>query len=290
MPFRRSTFHLPFRLDPCLFNLFLPLCCCCATVLLPRPLTVMTDPASLYRAEAAEAAEAQNPTPTKPARRLHEPFVSPEFGASAALKRRSSRLNGVVDGNDGGERPAATFHGTGNTNPQAAPLYTVSAAGAADSGGMLVAPPSALSDSLLLGKRLDVADAACLSVVGSAAATPLNPIAGLNGSQYQPKTDKVPPPQVSRNQVEAKGTLKSPLTSPQDISPLVTEAACTWGQELGTILGQEVLHPATTKPRMEIMSLAGRPALTTTGLFPQMMTLRYSISTLFYCCCMILRM
>lgn len=260
---------------PMLVHPLIAQCCCAIAVLQPQPLAAMTDPASLYREEAAEA---QNPTATtahKPAP-LHEPFVSPEFGASASLKRRSSRLNSVVDGSDRGERPAMNFHGTGNTNPQTAPLYTVTATGAADAGGVLVGPQSVLSDSLLLRKRLAVSDAACLSVVGAASATPLNPIAGMNRVQYKLKTNEVTPPQASRNEVEVKRTLKSPLNSPRDMSPLVTEAACTWGQELGTILGQDVLHSARAKPRTEILSLAVRPALTTTGLFPQMMTLRYS--------------
>lgn len=254
--------------------LIVPCYCCTIAVLLPQPLRVMADPTSLHREGAADR---QNPTRT-PARKpalLHEPFVSPEFGASAGLKRRPSRLNnGVVDGNDRGARALANLHGTGNTRPQAAPLYTVSAAGAEDTGGGLVAPLSVLSNSLLPGKRLAVTDAGCLSVA-SASATPLSPVAGMDGVHYNLKPDEVPPPQASRNQVEAKGALKPPLNSPRDLSPLVIEAACTWGQALGTILGQDVLHSGKAKPRTEMLPLAVRPTLTTTGLFPQIMTLRY---------------
>lgn len=244
----------------------------------------MADPTSLHQEDGAERQHPIRAPARKPAL-LHEPFVSPEFGAGAGLKRLPSRLDGVVDGNDRGGRALANFHGTGNTRPQAAPLYTVSAAGATDTGGVLVGPPSVLSDSLLQGKRLAaVAGAACLSAA-SASATPLSPVAGMKGVQYNLKPDEVPPPLAYRKQVEAKHALKAPLNSPQDLSPLVVEAGCTWGQEVGTILGQDALYSATVKPRTEMLPLAVRPTLTTTGLFPQIMTLRYSQYSSNRMCC-----
>lgn len=212
----------------------------------------------------------------KTARRLHEPFVSPEFGASTA--KGSLQLNGVVDRNGRGGSSAAVRI-TGDASDQAAPLYTVNTA-RADSGGALVARPSPLTDSVLLGKRMSVADAGSLSVSRSALGTALVPV-GLKGAQFKSKSDGVPQPYASSGKIESRSTVASPLRSPQDISPLVTDAVCTWGQDLGTVLGQAVLDSAPPASRKDACWPSNRTGLTTTGLFPQIMILRYALHKTF---------
>lgn len=220
---------------------------------------MVTDPAPLDPSPAATSLPpSRNP---KTARRLHEPFVSPEFGVIAG--RGSPRLSGGVDRDGRGISPATD---------QAAPLYTVNAA-RPDSSLALIARPSPLTDSLLLGKRTSVADARGLSVGSSASGTPLVPV-GFKEMQFQSKSDKVPPPQGSCGQIEASSTMASPMRSPQDVSPLVTDAVCTWGQELGTILGQAVFDSAAPAPQKDACCPSHRPGLATTGLFPQIMILR----------------
>lgn len=200
--------------------------------------------------------------------------MSPEFGVSAG--QEPPQLNGGVDVNGRGRSSATLRATTGDANDQAAPLYTVNAA-RADSDGALVARPSPLIDSVLLGKRVSVADAGRLSIGGSS----LVPV-GLKGVRFHPKSDKVPPPYASNGQIEASGTMGSSLRSPRDVSPLVTDAVCTWGQELGTILGQAVLDSAPTASRKDMCCSSRRPGLTTTGLFPQIMILRYAL-LLYWC-------
>lgn len=194
--------------------------------------------------------------------------MSPEFGAGAG--EGPPRLNGVVGGNSGG-RSSGTFLGsTGDAIDQAAPLYTVNAA-RAESDIAIVARSSPLTDSMLLGKRMTVADAGCLSVGALAATTARVPV-GFKG--VHPKPDKVPPPRVPSGQIEASGVVASPLRSPEDVSPLVTDAICTWGQELRTILGQTLPHSASPASRKDVCCSSRRPGLTTTGHFPQIMILR----------------
>lgn len=230
---------------------------------------MVTDPASLdSKAVATSFLSSLNP---KTARRLHEPFVSPEFGASAG--QGSPRLCGSIDGNGRG-RPSVVLRTTGDASDQAAPLYTVNA-GRAARDGALIARPSPLTESLLLGKRMSPADVDRLSVGGSASGPALVPV-GLKGVQFQPKPDKVPPPYASSGPIETSGTMAPPLRSPQDLSPLVTDAVCTWGQELGTVLGQAVLEAAPPAPRKGACCSSIRAGLITTGLFPQKMTLRYA--------------
>lgn len=225
---------------------------------------MVTDPASSPDPTAATSLpSSRNP---KTARRLHEPFVSPEFGASAG--QGPPRLSGGV----GGALRAAT----GDARDQAAPLYTVNVARANSDDGALVAHPSPLTDSLLLGKRMSVADAGCLSVGGPASGTALVPV-GLKGVQFHPKSDKVPPPHASKfsGEIKARSTMVPPRRSSQDISSLVTGSLCTWGQELGTILGQAVLESSPPAPGKDVCYSPRRPGLTTSGLFPQIMILRY---------------
>lgn len=224
---------------------------------------MVTDPVSLDPTAATTLPPSRNP---KTARRLHEPFVSPEFGASAG--QGSPRIIGGVDGNGQG-RSSATSR-SGDVTSQAAPLYTVNAA-RADGDGALVARPSPFTQSLLLGKRMSVADAGRLSVGGSALGTAL---VGLKGVALQSKSDKVPPPYAPYGQVEARNSMASPLRSPQDVSSLVTDAVCTWGQELGTVLGQAVLDSAPHAPRRDEWRPSSQAGLTTTGLFPQIMILK----------------
>ncbi|CAN0159878.1 unnamed protein product, partial [Ectocarpus fasciculatus] len=109
-------------------------------------------------------------TRNKPSRVLHEPFVSPEFGASRATG--PSRLGGGPDRSGRGEISPAEFRGDGNAIdrrswqgqqallPQAAPLYTVGSG-----GGVVLAPPSTLSSSLLAGKTLEAVATGYTSVV-----------------------------------------------------------------------------------------------------------------------------
>lgn len=213
-------------------------------------------------------ARSQNPNPMvrKPSFSLHEPFVSPEF--DARFQSRSSRLDSSVDRSDRGERIQGTFNGNDATSslrrqeaplPQAAPLYTVSAAGV--SGSLLVAPAAAISDALLLGKGPTVAGP-----------TSNHETPGLKEVHFQPKSHKISLSHEASHQVKAERAPQPPLSSPRDVSPLVAEAICTWGEELGTILGQDERDSISAKPRTGMPR--GRPMLTTTGLLPQIMTLR----------------
>ena len=234
---------------------------------------MVTDPASLDSATVATSLPPSRNSKTS--RRLHEPFVSREFGASAG--KGSLQLNGVVDRNSQGRSSTAlALRTTGDASDQAAPLYTVNAV-RTDSGGALVARPSPLTDSVLLGKRMSVAEAGCLSVGGSALGTALVP-AGLKGAQFKSKPNDAPC--TSSGQIEARSTMASPLRSPQDISSLVTDAVCTWGQELGTVLGQAALDSAPPSSRQDGCWSSNRPGLTTTGLFPHTMILRYALGLL----------
>ncbi|CAM9123673.1 unnamed protein product [Ectocarpus sp. 13 AM-2016] len=249
---------------------------------------MVTVPASRPSPEAGSPIS--RATRNKPSRVLHEPFVSPEFGASRATG--PSRLGGGPDSSDRGEISPAEFRGDGDTIdrrswqgqqallPQAAPLYTVSATSVAGSGGGVVsAPPSALSNSMLPGKRLEAVVAGYTSVVGPPSARRSAPAAGSQEVQFQTKSDKTPSPYPSSREIEVEGTLNTSLDPPQDLSPFVTEATCTWGQELGAIVGQAVNDSSrTANRRLGIQSSGGQPTLTTTGLFPQMMTLRFSSS------------
>lgn len=219
--------------------------------------------------EPASSPGATSPPNRKPlpARRLHEPFVSPEFGAN----RISPRLEDAMGGNDP-EQPTGTGPGTvrdaGDVHRVAAPLYTVNAA-RADNHSVLSVPPPVLSDSLLLRKRLDVADAGRLSVVGLASGNPLIP-ASLKSMGFQPKFSNVPPPSAPSNLTDSTSVVESP----RDMSPLVTEALCSWGQAVGPIVGQAVFESFKAERRDGVHPSSRGPSLTTTGLFPQMMTLR----------------
>jgi len=230
---------------------------CCSTRITRR--SMVDEPAS----PGTTSPPPRKPTPV---RRLHEPFVSPEFGANQI----SPRVDGGMGG-DGPERPMTAARNSNNPHHlAAAPLYTVNAA-CADSHGVLSAPPPALSGSLLLRKRLDVADAGRLSVIGSASGNPLIP-ASLKSMGFQPTSNNLPP-SAPGNVIEATGTVKAPPTSPRDLTPLVTEALCSWGQALRSILGQAVRESVTAERRLQVSSARG-PSLMTTGLFPQTMTLR----------------
>jgi len=187
---------------------------CCSTRITRR--SMVDEPAS----PGTTSPPPRKPTPV---RRLHEPFVSPEFGANQI----SPRVDGGMGG-DGPERPMTAARNSNNPHHlAAAPLYTVNAA-CADSHGVLSAPPPALSGSL---------------------------------------------PSAPGNVIEATGTVKAPPTSPRDLTPLVTEALCSWGQALRSILGQAVRESVTAERRLQVSSARG-PSLMTTGLFPQTMTLR----------------
>lgn len=245
---------------------------------------MVTVPASRPSPEAGTPVS--RATRNKPSRILHEPFVSPEFGASRATG--PSRLGGGPDSSGLGEISPAEFREDGDAIdrrswqgqeallPQAAPLYTVSATSAAGSGGgVVLAPHSALSNSLLPGKRLEAVATGYTSVVGPPSARRLAPAAGSTEVQFQTKSDKTPSPYPSSRGIEVEETPNTSLDPPQDLSPFVTEATCTWGQELGAIVGQAVSdYSHVVNRRLGISSSGGQPTLTTTGLFPQMMTLR----------------
>ncbi|CAN0159945.1 unnamed protein product, partial [Ectocarpus fasciculatus] len=88
-----------------------------------------------------------------------------------------------------------------------------------------------------------------------------------------------PYPSSTNGGIELEETPNPSLDPPGDLSPFVTEATCTWGQELGAIVGQAVSGSSDMANRRSgISSSGGQPTLTTTGLFPQMMTLRFSSS------------
>lgn len=71
---------------------------------------------------------------------------------------------------------------------------------------------------------------------------------------------------ASRVKQEETSNPKPHLVSCGDLSPYVSEATCTWGQDLGLIMGQGVGR----------LRIHGGPVLTTTGIFPQSMRLRYN--------------
>lgn len=246
---------------------------------------MVTVPASRPSAEEA-GTPITRATRKKPSRVLHEPFVSPEFGASRVTA--PSRIGGGPESSDRGEMSTAEFRGDGDAIdgcswqrqqallPQAAPLYTVSSTSVAGSGGGLVlAPPPSLSNSLLPGKRLEAVASGYTSVVGPPSARRVAPAAGSKEVQFQTKSDKTPSPYPSSRGSEVEETPSPSLDLPRDLSPFVAEATCTWGQELGAIVGLAVSDsPHMANRPLGISSSGGQPTLTTTGLFPQMMTLR----------------
>lgn len=242
--------------------------------------------------------------------RLHAPFVSPEFagglGRATRLDADVSRHYSRADGGDDGRVPSTgmgiirDYNDRANRNswweqqpesgdqlttpPQAAPLYTVRAGDGRtrrpSNSDVLVALPSPLPPSLKLAKRLAVNG--MMSVLQEtddsqqaefrlkSAAAAVN--APSNTLLLEGEAESATPQQQPRNPCK-------------DLSPFVTEATCSWGQELGTILGQAVPDCAataggafgsgtnTSTPAMMSSSLS-RLGLTTTGLFPQTMHLR----------------
>lgn len=172
--------------------------------------------------------------------------------------------------------------------PQAAPLYTVRAGGgSSNSSGTLVAPPTPIQDSQLLTKRLAVTAAGHSSVVGSSRAVAPPASGGLSKAvgggpeqqqEYLFKPDKVLRPAQSSQEGD---WVEPPLSiTPEDLSPLVTGAVCTWGQELAKILGQHVIDSAIPSAGGPVVvphnTNGGLSVITTTGNFPQTMQLRCS--------------
>lgn len=242
--------------------------------------------------------------------RLHEPFVSPEFagdmGRATRLDADVSRRDGGDDG-DGLTSTASIRHDVGDLNPwweqpegqllpaQAAPLYTVHAGAGAGAGAtqnafnrdVLVALPSPLPPSVKLAKRLAVAAAGCLSVVKSSAIVTDDKAAAKKTDQRQRQaevrfksSENAPPSTLLQAEAGSGVPPQQQSRGPcQDLSSLVTEATCSWGQELGQILGQAVpdLAAAAVGLSTAMCSSSGPLALTTTGLFPQTMHLRCDV-------------
>ena len=251
--------------------------------------------------------------------RLHAPFVSPEFagdlGRTTRLGAGASRHYGLDDGDGGGGVPSTggiirDYNEDANRNswweqqpeidgrraPQAAPLYTVRAGDgatrrASNSDILVALPASPLPPSLKLAKRLAVngmmsvlqgrdetrqTDFRLKSSAAAVAAAEVE--ATPNTLLPQGEAESVMPQQRSQNPCK-------------DISPFVTEATCSWGQELGKILGQAVPDFAATaaaavcsgtSTTAMVSSSLGGLALTTTGLFPQTMHLRCDSAVLQY--------
>lgn len=281
----------------------------------PDPRSIDRDGASRYpekplRVEPAlPSMEAAEPSPSRDnlhtaagrrqGPRLHEPFVSPEFAESsertARMGDRSSQLSELgarfprgIDHNNSVNSILSHMPQPEVPPPQAAPLYTVRAGrGSSNSSGTLVAPPTPIQDSQLLTKRLAVTAAGRSSVVGSSRAV-APPASGsllksVGGGPEQKrdylfKPDKVLRPVQSGQEGDR---VEPPLsTTPEDLSPLVAGAVCTWGQELVKILGQHVIDSAIPSGGGPVVvphnTNGGLSVLTTTGNFPQTMQLRCS--------------
>lgn len=226
------------------------------------------------KVESPSSQETKCPTPAAGHRppRLHEPFVSPEFAQrteSRGLTNAGAARPGV--GIDTIRLPGNPRWGQPEAAPQTAPLYTVS--GGASNIGIIVPPPASLPDSLLLTKRLAVMTAGCSSVVGSASVTGDIVLKGVEKGHHEHRESVAKASPGTSSQDEAETSRTAP-PSPRDLSPLVIETFCTWGQKLDTILGQAALEPASADPRTAVPSSGGRPTLTTTGLFPHTMQLR----------------
>lgn len=239
--------------------------------------------------------------------RLHAPFVSPEFagdlGRTMHLGTGVSRHYGLADGDDDGGVPSTLsiireYNEDANRNswweqqpkgddrrtPQAAPLYTVRAGDgstrrASNSDVLVALPASPLPPSLKLAKRLAVNG--MMSVLHGRDETRqtdfrLKAAAAAAAAEATPNTL---PPQGEAESVMPQQQSRNPC---KDLSPFVTEATCSWGQELGKILGQAVPDFAATATAVDsgtsttamVSSSLGGLGLTTTGLFPQTMHLR----------------
>lgn len=252
---------------------------------------------ALPSTEAAESPPSRTLHPAagrQLAPRLHEPFVSPEFAGGMERTVRTSDRSGQL-GENGARFPRDIDSNNNSVNshmphpevppPQAAPLYTVRAGdGSSYNSGVSVAPPRALSDSPLLVKKLTAA-AGCSLVIGSSNATAPPALDGVlkavRGGPEQTQDFLFKPNKVTRSgQVGQEGDrVKPPLSiTPRDLSPLVTGAVCTWGQELAKILGRHVIDSAISSAgdrRVVSPNTDGRlSVLTTTGNFPQTMQLR----------------
>ena len=248
------------------------------------PALPASEAACLFRQDNSDRAGAGALVRRPP--RLHEPFVSPEFAEGLV---RATRLDADVSrGSDGDANSWWQQPEGGQLTPQAAPLYTVRAGDGAtrspSNSDVLAALPSPLAPSLKLSKRLAVTAAGCSSVAKSAA---------INGTAVSKGTDetrraecrlqsaavKALPntllPEVETESVMPQQQSRAPS---KDLSSLVTEATCSWGQELGEILGQAVpdfAASAVDSGRTTAMSSSlARLGLMTTGLFPQTMHLR----------------
>lgn len=271
------------------------------------PIAALSDAAGLLSIDKSDRAGAGAGALVRLPPRLHAPFVSPEFAGGL---RRATRLDadvsphyGRADGGDDGGVPSTgmgiirDYNDGANRNswweqqpeggdqltmPQAAPLYTVRAGDGgtrrSSNSDVLVALPSPLPPSLKLAKRLAVNG--MMSVLQEtddsqqaefrlkSAAAAVN--APSNTLLLEGEAESATPQQQPRNPCK-------------DLSPFVTEATCSWGQELGKILGQAVPDCAATaggafdsgtSTTAMMSSSLGRLGLTTTGLFPQTMHLR----------------
>lgn len=223
-------------------------------------------------ADAQESPITVTITPQRQARpRLHEPFVSPEFSVATERPGGIHPADNAFLGNDSARwcfRPDAL------PTQQAAPLSTVLPASATH------------ADSILLAKRLAVSAAGRASVVsspcdgqggGNIAIAPssgaMGVLSALGGEQEQHtlKPHCAPIRDSSGTGVAPNGKGQN-ITRPQqqmppgDLSSLVAQCSCTWGSDVGSILG---LHMASST------GASRRSAVVTTGLFPQTIRLRY---------------
>lgn len=240
------------------------------------------------------------PTTANPAQqpltrsRLHEPFVSPEFTEATDRPGEphhgSSRLL-ITDSAPWRVRPEAP------PLQQAAPLYTVRAGGGSDRGGGVVLPISANNpDSIALTKRL------ALSVVGScsvksspnsesrASNRAIAPCFGTAGvlnalgrekQEYRSKPKPAPTRDCTVTRPAIDGDLDNVArsqrqTMAEDLSPFVEKTSCTWGEDIGSVVGQHIFPSAGASDRVKMLKTSrNRSAVVTTGMFPQTIQLRY---------------
>lgn len=245
------------------------------------------------------------PTTANPAQpstrpRLHEPFVSPEFAEATDRPSEphhgSSRLL-TTDSAPWRVRPDAP------PPQQAAPLCTVRA-GAGSDRGVLVLPTSANNpDSVALTKRLALPAAGNTSVkslpssepkASSRAVAPCFGAGGvLNGLGLEQQEGRFKPkPAPTRDSIvtgaaidgEIKNIARPQRQTPaEDLSPFVEQSSCTWGDDIGSVVGQHVFPSIGASATIEAVKRSrGRSAVVTTGMFPQTIQLRYFLHLYYF--------
>lgn len=149
--------------------------------------------------------------------------------------------------------------------PQAAPLYTVCST---VSESDVSTPP--LVGELSKRPAIPSADMSSVIVPSSIVEKANNELAQIDtrdgSGSISLLRSTFEQQRYSRVKQQETSNLKPHLRSCGDLSPYVSEATCTWGQDLGLIMGQGVGR----------LRIHDGPVLTTTGIFPQSMRLRYN--------------